>query len=144
MGPQKMAKLLPRLADWSSQTAELQEQCGLVHGDFNNRNSIVNRVDGRWKVTGILDWELAFSGSPLWDAARFICYEQATRPCREPHFSNGFREGGGQLPEDWSSFARKINALSAAQSLNSADLPEHFVPELCELVSLAMNAKDSN
>ena len=29
----------------------------LVHGDFDPANILVNKIDGLWKVTGILDWE---------------------------------------------------------------------------------------
>ena len=105
-----------------------------MHGDFNNRNTIVKQDRGRWIVTSILDWERAFAGSPLWDAARFICYERPDRPCREPYFSNGYREGGGTLPEDWSELERVLNVVSAARSLGREDVPARFVAELRDLV----------
>jgi aminoglycoside phosphotransferase (APT) family kinase protein len=111
----------------------LEGRC-LVHGDYNNRNAILVRRNGRWVVAAILDWELAFMGSPLWDAARFICFEQPSRPRREPHFSRGFTESGGQLPDDWATFARVLNAATAAESLSCPDLPKRFIPELRELI----------
>jgi hypothetical protein len=93
-------------------------------------------------VTGILDWEHAFSGSPLWDAARFICFERRARPCREPHFSRGFCESGGSLPKDWSLFYRAINAVTATESLSRPDLPERFVPDLSELIVATLDGRD--
>jgi aminoglycoside phosphotransferase (APT) family kinase protein len=71
------------------EVASLDLGTSLVHGDFGARNIVVNRSRGHWVVSGVLDWELAFSGSPLWDAARFICFERRTRPLREPHFFEG-------------------------------------------------------
>jgi len=51
------------------QIRELYQDKVLVHGDFSNRNIIVKREGHGWVVTGFLDWESAFSGSPLWDVA---------------------------------------------------------------------------
>ena len=111
----------------------LRDALSLVHGDFNNRNTIVSEEAGHWTVAAILDWESAFIGSPLWDAARFTCYENPERPLREPHFSEGYRKAGGALPQDWPAFSRQLSAISAAESLARPDLPPQFIPELCEL-----------
>ena len=37
----------------------------LVHGDFDPANILVDKINDSWVVTGILDWEFAFSGSCL-------------------------------------------------------------------------------
>jgi aminoglycoside phosphotransferase (APT) family kinase protein len=123
------------LSRWWAEIGELYKDRTLVHGDFNNRNTILRQENGRWVVAGIIDWEMAFMGSPLWDAARFLCYEHPSRPCREPHFSRGFTESGGRLPEDWTNFARAINAATAAESLGRPDLPARYIPELRELIA---------
>jgi aminoglycoside phosphotransferase (APT) family kinase protein len=123
------------LSGWWPRIGALYTDRRLVHGDYNNRNAILVHRNGRWVVAGILDWEMAFVGSPLWDAARFICYEQPSRPRREPHFSRGFIESGGQLPEEWATFARVLNAATAAESLGRPDLLERFIPELQELIA---------
>jgi aminoglycoside phosphotransferase (APT) family kinase protein len=132
-------RLFAVASDNAGRLAGLNEENALVHGDFNNRNAIVKFERGRWAVSGILNWEMAFSGSPLWDAARFTCYERPGRPRREPHFSRGFTDGGGSLPADWSHFARVVSVISAAESLSRVDLRPHFVPELCELVGLLLD-----
>jgi aminoglycoside phosphotransferase (APT) family kinase protein len=123
------------LSRWWPEIGALYGDRTLVHGDFNNRNTILRQEEGRWVVAGILDWEMAFVGSPLWDAARFLCYEHPSRPCREPHFSRGFTESGGKLPHDWTNFARAINAATAAESLGRPDLPARLIPELRELIA---------
>ena len=130
----RMEQLHDLLSRWRPKLRELDATRTLVHGDFNNRNTIVRRVGDGWMVAAILDWELAFAGAPLWDAARFICYEHADRPCREPFFSNGYQEHGGRLPEDWPRSARLINVVSAVNSLADAGTPGEFVEELRELV----------
>jgi aminoglycoside phosphotransferase (APT) family kinase protein len=133
-GPEDRDRLCDFVSRWSPRVSQLYKERSLVHGDFNNRNAIVKKEGDSWIVTGILDWELALVGSPLWDAARFICYERLDRPCREPHFSQGFRDGGGKLPQDWNHFCRVVNLVSAAQSLSRPDLPEHFAGELRDLI----------
>ena len=129
-------------SNWLPRIRNLYQQTALVHGDFNNRNTIVNRKGSGWVVTGILDWEYAFIGSPLWDATRFICFERQARPCREPHFSRGFRESGGSLPKDWSEFSRALNALSAAESLSRPDLRAQYIPELHDLIVATLDGRD--
>jgi aminoglycoside phosphotransferase (APT) family kinase protein len=66
----------------------------LVHNDFGNRNILVRQENGKWGVAAILDWEFAFSGSPLLDVGHFLRYERRGAPLREPHFSQGFVEHG--------------------------------------------------
>ncbi len=129
-------------SNWLPRIRNLYQQTALVHGDFNNRNTIVNRKGSGWVVTGILDWEYAFIGSPLWDASRFICFERQARPCREPHFSRGFRESGGSLPKDWREFSRALNALTAAESLSRPDLRAQYIPELHDLIVATLDGRD--
>lgn len=125
-----------------TQITTLDQATSLVHGDFGARNTVVKRVGGRWVATGILDWELAFSGSPLWDAARFTCFERRARPLREPHFSRGFSENGGLLPENWLAFSRIMNMVSSTESLSRPDLPDAFVPELKNLIVATTDGSD--
>ena len=137
-----MDRFINLVRRWWPQVRLLYNGTHLVHGDFNNRNIIVTPDGDRWKVSAILDWELAYIGCPLWDAARFICYERRARPCREPYFSIGFREGGGTLPENWDSFCTIINSVGAAESLARPDLPKRFVPELRELIAATLDGRD--
>ena len=129
-------------SNWLPRIRHVYQQTALVHGDFNNRNTRIKRDGHRWIITGILDWEDAFFGSPLWDASRFICFERQTRPCREPHFSMGFCDNGGSLPKDWSEFSRALNALSAAESLSRPDLREEYIPDLRDLIVATLDGRD--
>ena len=55
---------------------DLGNDGSLTHGDFNHRNIVLRNPEGIWEIAAILDWELAGTGSFLWDAARFMCYEK--------------------------------------------------------------------
>ena len=142
LGGAKRDRLREFVFGWLPQIRHLYQERALVHGDFNNRNTLVKREGHQWVVTGILDWERAFFGSPLWDAARFICFERRARPCREPHFSRGFCENGGSLPKDWSACSRALNAFSATESLSRPELPERFIPELRDLIVAILDGRD--
>ena len=142
LGSAERDRLRVFFSGWLPRISYLYQERALVHGDFNNRNTILKREGGRWVVTGILDWEYAFRGSPLWDASRFICFERRARPCREPHFSRGFRENGGSLPKHWSVFSRALNALSATESLSRSDLREQYIPDLRDLIVATLDGRD--
>lgn len=134
LGPEDSALLQQLFLTWKQQLLSLDQAHSLVHGDFNHRNVIVNQTNGHWHLAGILDWEMACTGSSLWDVARFLCYEKTSAPCCEPHLSTGFRGNKGSLPSNWTTFARVINTISAAESLRRADLQVQFIPELIQLV----------
>lgn len=128
-------RMAPRLADLD---------CGacLVHGDFNRRNLVLRRDAGSWRVAAVLDWEFAVAGAPLADVGNFLCYERAAHPLAEPHFSTGYVDAGGKLPQDWRRFARVINLLGLCESLSHHHLPPEFVPELVELVRATIEDRD--
>src|SRR5262249_807387 len=85
----------------AKELACLRDGTRLVQNDFGKRNVLVRREQDRWRVAAIIDWELAVSGSPLFDVASFLRYERMESPTREPNFSLGYQRGGGALPEDW-------------------------------------------
>jgi aminoglycoside phosphotransferase (APT) family kinase protein len=119
------------VARGADRLAALRGARAFVHGDFNNRNVLI-AVDGT--VAAIVDWENARAGSPLLDVARFLQYETRERPVREPHFSEGYREGGGVLPDGWWEATRIINVVHQCELLGEAKVPEDVVAEVRELV----------
>jgi aminoglycoside phosphotransferase (APT) family kinase protein len=121
---------------WSfaSEMASLENESRLVHGDFGKRNVLVRCVAGRWTVAAVLDWEFAFSGTPLADIGHFLRYECESRPVVEPHFSQGYLSAGGTLPDDWRRLARVIDVIALCESLTHDDLPDDVTEELLDLV----------
>jgi aminoglycoside phosphotransferase (APT) family kinase protein len=122
--------------------AALDGESGLVHGDFNKRNLLVQCRGGRWKVAAVLDWEFAVAGSPLADFGNFLRYERAVRPLAEPHFSAGYTRGGGRLPEDWRHLARWLDLMALCESLSHDELPDAVAADLVELVRATIEDRD--
>ncbi|MEV6611350.1 phosphotransferase [Kutzneria sp. NPDC051319] len=80
--------------------AAIDEQAHLVHADLNPKNILVSRVDGRWRVDALLDWEFSFAGCPYGDAANMLRFA-ADYP---EDFVDGFRTAFAEhLPaeQDW-------------------------------------------
>jgi aminoglycoside phosphotransferase (APT) family kinase protein len=119
---------------WAPRLAALDKQTRLVHADFGSPNLILDRHTGRWRVVAVLDWEFAFSGTPLCDVAHALRYERASRPRMEPHFSHAFRGHGGELPEDWRALGRAADLTALCECLTRTALPEELVPEILELI----------
>jgi aminoglycoside phosphotransferase (APT) family kinase protein len=87
----------------------------LVHGDFNPKNMLAERRDGRWRLTAVLDWEYAFSSSPLFDVGNLLRHP---RPAGfADGFLAGFRHGGGGLPPDWRRISQALDLYSLADLL---------------------------
>ena len=141
-GPKLIQRLHDYLWSWSSRIPDLEEGPCLVHNDFGNRNILVREENGKWVVAAILDWELAFSGSPLLDVGHFLRYERRRAPLREPHFSQGFVEHGGQLPDNWREIATIIDLSGIVECLTHDELPVDVEIELLELINATLDHRD--
>ena len=122
---------------WAPRFEGIEQEQSLVHCDFGSRNILVNaRLEkpNDWEVVGIIDWEFAFFGSPLFDIGHFLRYERDNQPLREPYFSRGFIDGGGTLPDDWRQLARMIDLTALVDLLTRPDLPTEIVAEVLELL----------
>lgn len=129
---------------WSSRLPDLEESPCLVHNDFGKRNIVVRRENGKWIVAAILDWELAFSGSPLLDIGHFLRYERISALQIEPHFSQGFVEHGGRLPDNWREISRVIDLSGLVECLTHDELPLDVEIELLELINATLDHRDPN
>jgi aminoglycoside phosphotransferase (APT) family kinase protein len=114
----------------------------LVHGDFSRRNLLVRCVGEQWTVVGVLDWEFAISGSPLCDMANFLRYDRIARPRTEPHFSTGFLNAGGSLPDDWERLTRIVDLVALCEMLTRDQLPNDVVIELVEIVRATVENRE--
>jgi aminoglycoside phosphotransferase (APT) family kinase protein len=142
------AKLVQRLHDyawsWSSRIPDLEGQPCLVHNDFGKRNILVHQENGKWVVAAILDWEYAFSGSPLLDVGHFLRYEKMSTPAVEPHFSRGFVEHGGLLPDEWREIVKVIDLSGLVECLTHDELPFDVEMEILELINATLDHRDPN
>jgi aminoglycoside phosphotransferase (APT) family kinase protein len=65
----------------------------LCHGDYKPTN-LLSRGDG---ISGVLDWEFAWSGTPLADLGQLLRWDDRY----PPGFAAAVAEGYGPLPADW-------------------------------------------
>ena len=127
---------------WVGRLPSLENESSLVHSDFGNRNIMVREEHGRWVVAAIIDWEFAFSGSPLLDVGHFLRYENVGRPQREPHFSRAFVEHGGKLSDNWRDVVRVIDLTALIGCLTLDELPADVEAELLELIGATIEQRD--
>lgn len=137
------ASLVQRLHDfvwtWAPLLPDVTTDSFLVHSDFGNRNIVVNEINGKWTVAAVLDWEFAFSGSPLIDVGHFLRYENAAAPLREPYFSRAFVENGGTLPSNWREISRVIDLTALVELLTHAYLPDDVAEEILGLIHATLD-----
>lgn len=124
---------------WAPSLPDITKVSQLVHSDFGNRNILVNEVNGQWKVVAILDWEFAFSGSPLIDVGNFLRYEVTHKPLREPHFSRSFLEHGGKLPDGWRQIIRILDVTALVECLSHDYLPDDVANEIIGLINSTLD-----
>ena len=113
----------------------LDQDARLCHGDFNRRNILVRQIAGKWRVAAVLDWEFAVAGHPLGDLANFLRYDSISHPVAEPHFSSGFLNAGGCLPQNWRRLAQLTDLAALCESLTHTNLPDDVSREIAELIS---------
>ncbi|MCP5110449.1 MAG: phosphotransferase [bacterium] len=109
----KTISALQRLLETEApRLAELDGESRLVHGDFNPTNILI--ADG--KVTGILDWEFAHSGSPNADLGNLLRHlgPRAIEP-----IARAFDAEGAPLSANWPQRAALVDLTAQLEFLTS-------------------------
>ena len=131
-------KLHNLLWSWGAHLRAFDNESYLVHGDFGNRNILVDCINARWQVAAVLDWEFALSGSPLLDVGNFLRYETPDTPLREPYFSRAFIESGGLLPDDWRRASLVLDLTGLVECLTHEHLPDDVAAEILQLIESSL------
>jgi len=134
LAPQVCERIRNYVRDWTPRLREFDGDRSLVHSDFGSPNLVMQYAAGCWHVAAVLDWEFAFAGTPLVDLGHMMRYERRTSPRLEPHFSRGFRDAGGVLPDDWFDCGRVFDLTALLEFLTRPALPESVAPEIVRLV----------
>lgn len=120
----KIAFYLEKLKDYLPD----ENESHLVHGDYDPANILVDKQDGQWKITGILDWEFSFSGSPFFDVANMLRYAHHMSPEFEKAFIQGLSENY-ILPKDWRITMHLLNLVSLLDCLTRSSIEQE--PNRC-------------
>jgi Ser/Thr protein kinase RdoA (MazF antagonist) len=82
-----IADMRERLIRWAASLAETPVTLAPLHGDFYLDNLLVTE-DGA--IAGILDWEAARLGDPLWELARTQVASFGDAPAEYAHFHDSY------------------------------------------------------
>jgi aminoglycoside phosphotransferase (APT) family kinase protein len=95
----------------------------LVHADYNAKNLLMTAGTGGWSVSAVLDWEFAYSGSPLADIGNMLRFgEQIPAPFADS-FIAGYVAAGGELPARWRELSEALDLFALADFLTRP--PDH-------------------
>lgn len=113
------------------------QENSLVHGDFDPANILVDQQDGKWKISAILDWEFAFSGSLLCDLANMLRYSHQMPDSFEESFLKALEKNGMKLPENWRISIHLLNLISLLDCLTRCPPKKrpHQCKDICELIA---------
>ncbi len=114
--------------------AEVAGAAQLVHSDYNPKNLLAAPgVAGGWSVTAVLDWEFAFSGSPLTDIGNMLRFGDQIPEPFGPEFIAGYQAAGGELPARWRQISQALDLYALADFLTRP--PDHeFVGQAAAVI----------
>jgi len=112
---------LGQLRDLAAAAGPLAAAAGsarqLVHSDYNGKNLLAVQRDGLWSISAVLDWEFAFSGSPLVDVGNMLRFRAQHPPGFEDGFIAGYQAAGGRLPPGWREISEALDLYALADFL---------------------------
>ncbi len=107
----------------------------LVHGDYQGKNLLMRRVADAWQVAGVLDWEFAFAGSPLFDLGILLRHADTLPAEYGAAVARGYAAAGGTLPEEWLRRARLNDLVNLCEFLlDGTPRPVHEAA-MCQLIA---------
>lgn len=104
--------IAPRLRDFVMRNRDRLpdgDAAVLVHGDYKAGNLLVSRTADGWQVAGVLDWEFAFAGPPLFDLAPLLRFSHRLPPDFETGVIDGLRAAGARVPDGWKKRVRLLD-----------------------------------
>ncbi|GAA3453259.1 phosphotransferase family protein [Dactylosporangium matsuzakiense] len=111
LSPDEQRRLLRYSTQAAARLGPLAGARSLVHADYNPKN-LLARGDA---VVAVLDWEYAYSSSPLFDLGNML--REPRPPGFADAFAAGFAAAGGDLPPDWRELSRALDLYALADLL---------------------------
>ncbi|MFQ3545273.1 aminoglycoside phosphotransferase family protein [Halobacillus rhizosphaerae] len=136
----EMAEDISRLA---RNHAHLLDHTGnhtsLVHSDFNPLNILIKEATDGIQVTGILDWEFAFSHSPLIDIGNMLRYEDVHQSSFIKPFISSYLKHGGKLPQNWLQQAKLLDMVALCDLANKENCGQVRLLDTQRLIRKTLN-----
>jgi aminoglycoside phosphotransferase (APT) family kinase protein len=122
LSPAELAGLRALARQAAPLAAQVAGARQLVHADFNPKNLLASPQhaspqDGRWSITAVMDWEFAFSGSPMHDIGNMLRFAGELPAPFAGGFTEGFCAAGGTLPPHWREVSRALDLFALADLL---------------------------
>ena len=114
-------------------------QAHLIHCDYKPWNLLVHRDASGWCISGVLDWEFSISGPPLYDVSIFLRYRDRLPPEYTHGLLSGYRDAGGNLPEDAARLSRLIDLVSLSTFLERASDDQTIVNDVTPVLAAAVS-----
>jgi fructokinase len=108
----------------------------LVHSDYNGKNLLAVARGGQWSISAVLDWEFAFSGSPLADVGNMLRFRDAHPPSFADGFVAGYRDAGGRLPPRWREISEALDLYALFDFLTRPPDHRYFAKAVSALRTL--------
>jgi len=99
---------LRRVAGRAKALTRRSGRTALVHADFTPGNLLVDPATGG--VTGVIDWECAYAGSPLADVGALLRFE--TDPDFTGAVAGSYALRAPDVPDDWVDVARALDLVA--------------------------------
>ncbi len=124
LSPAEQQALRQHAAEAGSGLGAVHGSHQLVHSDFNPKTLLAADHHGTWTITAVLDWEFAFSGSPLSDIGNMLRFPDELPKTFADGFITGYRDAGGHLPSNWRELSQALDLFALADFLTRP--PEHL------------------
>lgn len=112
----------------------------LVHADFNGSNILVCQSElAEWEVGAVLDWEYAFAGTPGFDFGNLLRPPLGRRDGFAEALADGYRDAGGELPQDWQHLARIADLYAWADLLNRPEIGRDVIADARKCVAATVD-----
>ena len=134
LGPDLTERLLGVIADNADRMRSGANQAHLLHADYKPWNLLVRGP----ALAAVLDWEFAFSGSPLNDVGIYLRHSASLPPAYLDGFVLGYLEAGGELPDDWRRLARLTDLISLCYFLERPEDDPAVVRDVRPLIEVTL------
>ncbi|MCA9801439.1 MAG: phosphotransferase [Cyanobacteria bacterium HKST-UBA02] len=138
--------LLPALKNFLRDHAALLDQAlpsaCLTHSDFGGSNILADRRSGRPCVSGVLDWEFAFSGSPYFDLGNLLRAPLGDDNAFAEAVAAGYRSEGGVLDRHWRKIAMMVDLTAWLDFLSREEACPELIEDAGRMIGKTMTAFD--